>query len=397
MVGSALRALRYHPFVVSLGLCAAAAAAFAEPSGDRPDAFHAWAVHDVNRPDPARIEVRANGVPSDAIVLFDGSAESVAKNWCAGEDKPTKWKVDGGLFVCTPGSGGALTKESFGDCQLHLEFMTPKDDLYGWGNSGVIFMGEYEIQILDSSAVVPSRSPFKPANYADGQCGAVYGQNPPLVQPCRRPGEWQTYDIVFHPPRREGERLVDAGSVTVFLNGVLVQDDFPFQGKTTWCRRLPHSDKSAGPLCLQDHGHPVPYRNIWIRRIPSRYADTLNGGLGVKRGDVAAKRHALAQESLALAGETTDRAERFIRLWESFCYEPDMKVKKQVKTATDDLVAAIRANDPEVVRMEKFGALKRFVKMLVLGKWLEDGTELEKTIDAYKAPAKPKSPNMRDL
>jgi len=380
-----------------IGVSVAGLTAFAEPSGDRPDAFHAWAVHDVNRPDPVRVEVAANGVPSDAIVLFDGTAESVAKNWCAGEGKPTKWKVDKGLFVCSPGSGGAVTKENFGDCQLHLEFMTPKDDLYGWGNSGVIFMGEYEIQILDSSAIVPSRSPFKPANYADGQCGAVYGQNPPIVQPCRKPGEWQTYDIVFHPPRREGERLVDPGSATVFLNGVLVQDCFPFQGRTTWCRRLPHSVRSEGPLYLQDHGHPVPYRNIWIRRIPSRFADTVNGGLGVKRGDVATKRHVLAKESLAFADKTQDKSEHFIRLWESFCYEPDMKVKKQIAAATAELVAAIRANDPAVTQMEKFRALQRFVKMLVLGKWIEGGTELEKTIDSYKAPAKPKAANMRDI
>ena len=382
---------------VLLGCAAALPLAFAEPSGDRPDAYHAWAVHDVNRPDPVRVEVGAGGIPSDAIVLFDGTAESVAKNWRAGDGGPTKWTVDKGLFVCSPGSGGAFTRENFADCQLHLEFMTPKDDLYGWGNSGVIFMSEYEIQILDSSAVTPSRSPFKPANYADGQCGAVYGQNPPLVQPCRKPGEWQTYDIVFHPPRREGGRLVDPGSATVFLNGVLVQDAFPFQGKTTWCRRLPHSDRTEGPLRLQDHGHPVPYRNIWIRRIPSRFADTLGGGLGVKRGEVAAKRHALAAESRAFASETTDRAERFIRLWESFCYEPNREVKKEIASATADLLAAIRANDPVVVETGKFRALQRFVKMLVLGKWLEEGTELEKTIDAYKTPAKPQAANMRDI
>ena len=381
--------------LIALGCALAAGLATAEPSGDRPDAFHAWAVHDVNRPDPAKVTVGKGGVPSDAIVLFDGTEASVAKNW-RGKGGPTKWKVENGTFVCTPGSGSAFTAESFGDCQLHLEFMTPKDDLYGWGNSGVIFMGQYEIQILDSSAVAPSRSPFKPANYADGQAGAVYGQNPPLVQPCRKPGEWQTYDIVFHPPRRDGERLVDPGSATVFFNGVLVQDDFPFQGATTWCRRLPHAEKSEGPLHLQDHGHPVPFRNIWIRRIPSRFADELNGGLGVKRGAVAAKRGELARQALADAAATDDPAEKFIRLWESFCYEPDRKVKKAIAAATDALVAAIRAKDVRVTERVRFNALKRFVKMLVRQKFLEAGTPLEKALDERPSP-KPKAANLRDI
>lgn len=383
--------------LLAVGCVCAAGAAFAEPSGDRPDAFHAWSVHDVNRPDPVKVEVGRDGVPSDAIVLFDGTEASVAKNWRGKDGSPTKWTVRDGTFVCTPGSGSAATAERFGDCQLHVEFMTPKDDLYGWGNSGVLFMGQYEIQILDSSAVVPSRSPFKPANYADGQAGAVYGQNPPLVQPCRKPGEWQTYDIVFHPPRREGERLVDPGSATVFFNGVLVQDDFPFQGRTTWCRRLPHSADAEGPLCLQDHGHPVPFRNIWIRRIPSRFADELNGGPGVKRGAVAAKRNELARQALADAAATDDPAEKFIRLWESFCYEPDMKVRKAITPATDALVAAVKANDPKVCEQRRFNALKRFVKMLVLQKFLDAGTPLEKALDDHKTPPKPKAANLRDI
>jgi len=373
-----------------------AAVALGEPSGDRPDERHAWSVHDVNRPDPAKVEVGRDGIPSDAIVLFDGTAASVAKHW-RGKSGATKWTVRDGTFVCTPGSGSAFTAEAFGDCQLHLEFMTPKDDLYGWGNSGVIFMGRYEIQILDSSAVEPSRSPFKPANYADGQAGAVYGQNPPLVQPCRKPGEWQSYDIVFHPPRREGDRLVDPGSATVFLNGVLVQDDFPFQGATTWCRRLPHADVSSGPLHLQDHGHPVPFRNIWIRRIPSRFADELNGGIGLKPAAVAAKRRELARQSLADAAATDDPAEKFIRLWESYCYAPDAKVKQSIGPATEALVAAIAAKDRRVCENGRRNALKRFVKMLVLQKFLDSGTPVEKALDGIKAPPKPTAANLRDI
>lgn len=143
-----------------LGVMASAAMLLtAEPSGDRPDDSHAWAVHDVNRPDPVKVAAAPGKPPSDAIVLFDGTEESITRNWRDGKGNPTKWTVKDGAFVCTPGSGGAFTAEEFGDCQLHVEWKTPKDDLYGWGNSGVIFMGRYEIQILDSSDVRPSRSP----------------------------------------------------------------------------------------------------------------------------------------------------------------------------------------------------------------------------------------------
>lgn len=374
----------------------AAIAAVAEPSGDRPDDRHAWAVHDVNRPDPVKIEARPGLPPGDAVVLFDGTAESVAKHWRNSKGENTKWTVKNGEFVCTPGSGGAYTADSFSDCQLHIEWKTPVDDVEGWGNSGVIFMGEYEIQILDSSVVEPSRSPWKPANYADGQAGAVYGQNPPLVQPCRKPGEWQTYDIVFHAPRWDGERLVDPGSATVFFNGVLVQDDFPFQGRTTWCRRLPHTKKESGPILLQDHGHPVPFRNIWVRRIPSRFADTVNGGLGLKYGDVASLRHRLAGESLAFADKADDPAERFIRLWESFCYEPNRDVKIRVAKAESECIEAVRTGTGSFADPRRLRAFKRFVDMLEAGSWIPKDSAIKKALSERKTPPKPKAPNMRD-
>ena len=368
----------------------------AEPSGDRPNDSHAWAVHDVNRPDPVKIDARPGHPPSDAIVLFDGSAESVAKHWRNKKGESTKWVVKDGEFVCTPGSGGAYTAESFSDCQLHIEWKTPVDDVEGWGNSGIIFMGDYEIQILDSSDVKPSRSPWKPANYADGQAGAVYGQNPPLVQPCRKPGQWQSYDIVFHAPRWDGARLVDPGSVTVFFNGVLVQDDFPFQGMTTWCRRLSHSKKPSGPILLQDHGHPVPFRNIWVRRIPSRFADTVNGGLGLKYGDVAALRHRLAGESLSFADKTDDPCEKFIRLWESFCYEPDHEVMVRIMKVEAECIDAIKAQKGGFANPRHFRAFKRFVDMLEMGDWIPKNSAIKKALDVQKTPPKPKAPNMRD-
>ena len=373
-------------------------AALAEPSGDRPDALHAWAVHDVNRPDPVKIEVAANGVPGDATVLFDGTAASIDRNWRDAKGEGCKWTVKDGTFVCVPGSGSARTAEDYGDCQLHVEFMTPLNDVEGWGNSGVIFMGQYEIQILDSSAITPSKSPWKPANYADGQVGAVYGQHPPLVNPCRKPGEWQTYDIIFHPPYREGERLVDPGSFTVFLNGVLVQDNWRLEGTTTWCRRTKkHTVKTAAPLYLQDHGHPVPFRNIWIRRIPSRFAETTCGGVGVKQGEVAKLRHELAAQSFGFAMKTDDPAEKFIRLWESFCYEPDHKIEAMLGPAEEACVKALTANDPRITDLHRFYAVQRFVKMLVREKFLPAGGKLEKAMETWKAPAKPTAPNKRDV
>ena len=372
--------------------------AFGEPSGDRPDATHAWSVHDPNRPNSVKVDVPANGIPSDAIVLFDGTADSITRNWRGKDGGPCKWIEKNGEFICTPGSRNACTKEEFGDCQIHVEFKTPTDDLEGWGNSGVMMMDAYEIQILDSFDIKPNRSPWKPANYADGQAGAVYGQHPPIVNPCRKTGEWQSYDIIFHPPYREGGRLVDPGSVTVLFNGVLIQDGWPFEGKTGWCRRAgQHPEKSTGPLALQDHGHPVSFRNIWIRRIPSRFAETECGGPGVKYGDVAALRHRLAGESLGFAKTTDDPGEKFIRLWESYCYEPDRKVKAMIPAAEAACISAIKANDERICSLRRIGAMRRFVKMLVASGWMEKGSEIEKALNAYKAPPKPTAPHLRDI
>jgi hypothetical protein len=384
-------------FIWGAAAVCAASIASAEPSGDRPDARHAWAVHDVNRPDPVKVEARAGVPPSDALVLFDGTSASVAAHWRGAKGAPVKWVAKEGAFVCTPGSGGAYTARSFAHCQLHIEWKTPLNDVEGWGNSGVIFPGGYEIQILDSSAVTPSRSLWKPANYADGQAGAVYGQNPPIVQPCRKPGEWQTYDIIFHAPIWEGARLVDPGSVTVFFNGVLVQDDFPFQGSTGWCRRFAHPRNASGPILLQDHGHPVAFRNIWVRDIPSRYADTVNGGLGLKYGDVAALRHRLAGESLALAGKTNDPGEKFIRLWESFCYEPDRDVMARIRATEKDCLAALAAPKGCFADPRRYRAFVRFITMLERENWIPKNGPLRKALNARRTPPKPQAPNLRDV
>jgi hypothetical protein len=164
------------------------------------------------------------------------------------------------------GAGTIQTKKSFGSCQLHIEFATPETPVgtsQGRGNSGVFIMATYEIQVLDS---------YENKTYPDGQCAALYGREVPLVNACRKPGEWQSYDIVFHRPTFKPDGQVDRkATFTIFHNGILVHDHVTLQGGTGWINATtitdyaPHADKM--PLSLQDHNNPVRFRNIWIREI----------------------------------------------------------------------------------------------------------------------------------
>jgi hypothetical protein len=213
-----------------------------------------WRVHDAARPNPPAVTPgAASGPPSDAIVLFGGAGTDA---WSGGP-----WDVVDGALVVN-GKGALATKERFGDVQLHLEWASPADvqgESQGRGNSGVFLMGRYEVQVLDS---------YDNKTYADGQAAALYGQFPPLVNACRKPGEWQSYDIVFEAPRFDGEELVKPARVTVFQNGVLVQHAREFLGATahrTVAKYAAHAAEE--PIELQDHGNPVRYRNIWVRRL----------------------------------------------------------------------------------------------------------------------------------
>jgi len=228
-----------------------------------------WLIHDVNRPAPAVIEPgkestqsKPGKAPSDAIVLFDGTDLS---QWTDPNGNPTRWIVGDGYMECVKGSGYIKSKRKFGSCQLHVEFATPstvKGSGQGRGNSGVFLMDQYEVQVLDS---------YDNHTYPDGQCAALYGRAVPLVNACRKPGEWQSYDIIFHRPIFKGKRVVKKPAFTVFHNGVLVHDHVVLQGGTGWdgphaiSDFKPHKDK--GPISLQDHGNPVRYRNIWVREI----------------------------------------------------------------------------------------------------------------------------------
>jgi hypothetical protein len=214
-----------------------------------------WPRPAVVDPGPAPAEPAAP--PADAVLLFDGRDMEAWKNTAS-------WQVADG--VVTVGKGMIETKQGFGDCQLHLEFRMPapaRGKGQGRGNSGVFLMGQYEIQVLDSY----EDGSDGPLTYPDGQCGALYKQQPPAVNACRRPGEWQTYDILFTRPRFTAAGLVaEPGRVSVLHNGVAIHADTVIKGATQWHeppRYTPHAD--ALPIKIQDHGNPVQFRNIWVR------------------------------------------------------------------------------------------------------------------------------------
>lgn len=192
--------------------------------------------------------------PSDAIILFDGKDLSA---WENGE----KWKIEDGVMIS--GKGFVKTKQTFGDCQVHIEWTAPtppKGTSQGRGNSGIFLMGRYEMQILDS---------YENETYFDGQAGAIYKQTPPMVNAMRAPGEWNSYDIVWTCPRfNEDGSLKSPAAITALHNGVLVLNHFELLGDTPYNRPPAYeAHESVGPISLQDHGNPVRFRNIWVREL----------------------------------------------------------------------------------------------------------------------------------
>ncbi|MHC4558073.1 MAG: 3-keto-disaccharide hydrolase [Planctomycetota bacterium] len=208
-------------------------------------------VHDPDRPAPPKVTVSHGTPPSDAVILFNGTNLS---RWQASD-----WKIEKGDLIAV--SGNLATKQSFGDCQLHLEWMAPdplQGSLWDRGNNGVMLMGLFEIQIFDT---------YTTKLYPDGQAASVYGQTPPMVNACRKPGLWQTYDIIFFAPVFENGKLKQSARVTVLHNGVLVHHNQEIYGPTGH-RILPSYDKPIPeklPLVLSAHNNPVRFRNIWLR------------------------------------------------------------------------------------------------------------------------------------
>jgi hypothetical protein len=248
-----------YRFLRSLLLIAAvASAASAQTPGD-------WPVHSTDRPQPVKVDPGAGALPvpppADATLLFNGRDLS---NWVHVSGDAAKWVVRDGYFEVLPGSRDLQTRDSYGDVQLHIEWSSPspaRGTGQDRGNSGVFLLGAYEVQVLDS---------YENVTYPDGQAAALYGQFPPLVNVSRRPGEWQSYDIVFRGPRFDASgRLTRPATVTVLHNGVLVHDHVTLTGPTAHRARPPyaaHPDRL--PIKLQDHGHPVRFRNIWLRELP---------------------------------------------------------------------------------------------------------------------------------
>ncbi|MBL9119450.1 MAG: DUF1080 domain-containing protein [Phycisphaerae bacterium] len=226
-----------------------------------------WKVHDMSRPAPAVVDPGTAGstAPADAIILFAASNPDLSK-W-TGNGSDAKWKVNGNEVVVEPGSGDIKTKEAFGDVQLHIEWMIPADrkvEGQHGGNSGVFFYDRYEIQVLSSNGNV---------TYVDGMAGSLYGQYPPLVNACRPQGQWNVYDIVFRGPVFKDGKLAQPAYATVFLNGVLVQDNAEILGATAHGARAQYSPHEAtGPIRLQDHGDPIHFRNAWARKLAPRAA-----------------------------------------------------------------------------------------------------------------------------
>lgn len=198
--------------------------------------------------------------PSDAIVLFNGKELS---SWQSVKGGEAKWTLEENAMTVVPGTGNIQTKKGFGDCQLHIEWLSPivvKGEGQFRGNSGIFFMGLYELQVLDN---------YNNRTYSNGQAGSTYKQRIPLVNACRKPGEWQTYDVLFTAPRFNTDGTVkSAARITVLHNGILVQNNIELWGTTEYIgvsKYKMHDDKL--PIVLQDHGDLVSFRNIWIREL----------------------------------------------------------------------------------------------------------------------------------
>jgi hypothetical protein len=214
-----------------------------------------WKVHDNARPQPVRVTpgtyTDPGKAPSDAEILFDGTSMDHFQD--------TEWCMKNGVIVA--GKGGLSSRKAYGDCRLHVEWRVPAalntQEPSCMGNSGIFLMGRYELQVFDS---------YSCRIYADGSAAAIYGQTPPMFNACRKPGEWQTFDIFFMAPVFEDDKLVNPAYITVLHNGVFVHINTEITGPTKHNKVLPYTPhKARMPFYLQGHGSPVEYRNIWIR------------------------------------------------------------------------------------------------------------------------------------
>lgn len=226
-----------------------------------------WHVHDYDRPSPPIVEpgplssMPAIAPPSDATVLFDGSSMDAFVS-TRDPSQACPWSIEEGSLAVVPGTGDIQTKDSWQDVQLHVEWRAPTEitgEGQGRGNSGVFLMGLYEVQVLDN---------YQNPTYADGLAGALYGQKPPLVNACCKPGDWHIFDILWQAPRFSAGQVVSPARISVIHNGVAVQVHQPLLGPTQWKHAPGYVEHAAqGPIKLQDHGDLIRFRNIWVREI----------------------------------------------------------------------------------------------------------------------------------
>ena len=387
-----------RPTLHTLALSLLTTAAFADGAfyGDPPDATHPWAIHDMNRPQPVRVEPgtfssqeKPGTPPSDAVILFGGKPEEIEK-WQADKTpaEPTKWEVKEGVLQCVPGSGYVRTKEEFSDCQLHVEWSAPikvEGNSQGRGNSGIFLMGQVEVQVLDN---------HNNPSYPDGMASSIYGINPPMANPLRAPGEWQTYDIVFRRPIFKDGKELDPGYVTVFVNGVLTQDHTPLEGGGGHMKRsFPRAFPDQGPLKLQDHGNPVRYRNIWYRPLPKRAID---GGEAshMSEAATAAKRAEIAK-NIREAAAKLEGNEKMLHLFESLCYEDNAEARKSAIAAVNDFASVIKevpadkieSKKGEILQVAK--ALRYLTKFKILPEDIDAKKDLEAIIKVEEWEPKP--------
>ena len=227
----------------------------ATSSSPRPEDTEVW-----DREPEVVTRGQGGAPPSDAVVLFDGTDLS---GWTSMDGGPAAWRVEDGAMTVVPGAGSIRTVQAFGDVQLHIEWRTPAEVVgegQGRGNSGVYFMERYELQVLDS---------YENRTYSNGQAGAIYKQHIPMVNASRRPGEWQSYDVIFTAPRFGSDgALLEPAFVTAFHNGVLILNHVALQGATEHIGETKYEAHGERlPLMLQDHGNPVSYRNVWVREV----------------------------------------------------------------------------------------------------------------------------------
>ena len=353
--------------------------------GDAPDATHPWAVHDENRPQPARVEPAADvgGAPSDAVVLFDGTEESFG-NWVHAkpeEKRKADWVVQDGYLLAVRGAGYIQTKEQFSDCQLHIEW-SHAQQLPGEGqkrgNSGVFLPGGIEVQVLDN---------FNNPTYPDGSAGAVYGVMPPAVNALRAPGQWQSYDIIYRRPIVRDGVVLDQGSMTVLMNGVVVQDRTPLDGGGGHKKRKPlnHPYPDMGPIALQDHGNPVRYRNIWLRPLRPRPTD---GGTDGRLSEAAttAKRAEIGAKLRASAAHMQGW-DQTVRLLESQMYESDSAAWDASNRQVSELVEQLKVlttKEQEMRRQQIMGlhnALSYLQRFDIIAADYEPAKELREIVD----------------